>query len=181
MSENHPESSQPEPRDADAAEWDLDAEWEAARAATERDQASPPGAQACAHREPPAEISAYALLYTGFLLGPPSTLLGVLILMGRRFRLRPLIFALGICGATWLVSQGATLGLRADWTPASLQIMRTALNFIAGVVLLGFVTAKTDIQLAHTPKVWLNTGVFFLILLLISSSLSPTALFWLGR
>lgn len=181
MSHEDTPRSAPEPDAVELDDLDLDAEWAAARAAT-------PGApplrterQAHVRARPPAEISAYALLYTGFLLGPAASLLGVLILMGRRFGLRTFVFALGVCGASWCVAQGATLGLRASWSAEALLALRTLLNFGTGVVLLGFVKARTDLNLVHNRKVWLNTGVFFLILLLVSSSLSPTLLFWLGR
>lgn len=161
--------------------WDLDAEWEAARAATEQGRndasSSPPenGAQS------PAEISVYALLYTGFLLGPPASLLAVIILMGRRFRVRTFAFALGVCGASWCAAQGATLGLRASWTPEALQMLRTLLNFGTGVILLGFAMTRTEIVVVHNRKIWLNTAGFFLLLLIISFSLAPETLYWLGR
>ena len=175
-SRDAPDGERPEEDD-----WDLDAEWAAARAATPSAPAARADRHAHMRARAPAEISAYALLYTGFLLGPLASLLGVVILMGRHFRLRIFIFALGICGASWCVAQGATLGLRASWSPEALIALRTLLNFSTGVILLGFVAARTDIYRVHNRKVWLNTGVFFLILLLVSTSLSPTFLFWLGR
>lgn len=177
MSDNHAQPDAPLESEQEF-EWDLDAEWAQARAQTERADAKLAATQP---EPPPAEISVYALLYTGFLLGPAASLLGVLILMGRRFRLRTVIFALGVCGASWCIAQGVTFGLRSSWTPATLQMLRTLLNFGAGVILLGFIRAKTDIYLLHDRKVWLNTGVFFLLLFLISLSLSPELLFWLGR
>lgn len=172
------EYSMSDPTDAPAGDhphseddWDFDAEWEQARAATRAEQRSPPH----------AEISPYSMLYTGFLLGPPASLLALIMLLGRQLRLRSLLFGLGVCGTGWSILQAASFSLYPDWSPTAIQGLRTGINFCVGLVLLGFCLRNRSVLVVHDRQTLLNSVVFLLLLFLARASLSAEALWWLGR
>ncbi len=158
-------------------EWDFEREWARARAATERDQRR----RGRRREDEPAEISPYVLLYTGFLLGPPASWLAVLILMGRRFRARVAVFALGICGAAWVTSQAAVAGLAGHWSGVALQMLRTSNNFLVGLVLLWFLRRDASVTFVHDRQTYINTVIFGLLLVVLYASLPHAVLIWLGR
>lgn len=167
--------------EATQEEWDFEREWAEAREAAVRDGQPVVVGVAQAGEAEPADLSPYVLLYTGFLLGPPASLLSVLLLMGRGFRLRVAAFALGICGATWVTSQAATLGLIGHWPGVALQMLRTGDNFLAGLVLLWFLRREASVPFVHDRQTYMNTLIFAVLLVVLYVSLPHKVLLWLGR
>lgn len=185
MSDSHTEQTDragvDEPGAAD--DFDLEREWAEARRAAGLDESAAASDSRARDTdgEGLAEISPFVLLYTGFMLGPPATFLGVIILLGRRFELRTAAFALGICGAAWAIMQAATFGLAGDWSAMGLQVLRTGGNFAVGLVLLWFLARKTPVAFGHDRQTVVNTVVFVLLLVAAYSFLPQTVLVWLGR
>ncbi|MFP4598634.1 MAG: hypothetical protein ACLFVJ_10310 [Persicimonas sp.] len=156
-------------------------EWADARRAAGMDPERAGGRGSKVPDEPLAEVSPLTLLYTGFLLGPPTTFAVTLLLVGRKLRLRTLIFVLGVCGAAWCVIQAATFGLAGDWTVVELQMLRTGANFTGGLLLIWFLRVHTEAPFGHDRQTLINTAVLGALLVVGYVLLPDTALMWLGR
>lgn len=156
-------------------------EWADARRAAGMDPDPETRRRSKVPEEPLAEVSPLTLLYTGFLLGPPATFAVTLTLLGRKLRLRALIFALGACGAVWCVIQAATFGLAGGWSVVELQMLRTGANFAAGLLLLWFLRVHTEAAFGHDRQTLINTVVLGALLVVGYVLLPDEALVWLGR
>lgn len=160
---------------------DLEREWAEARQAAGLDAGPRSMRQAASSAVRAAEFSPYALLYTGFLLGPAATLVVTLLLIARHFELRAVVFAVGVCGVAWSGIQAATFGLAGQWSVVELQMLRTGVNFAGGLLLLWFLAKQTDVPMGHDRQTIMNTIVLVLLLVLGYTFLTPDVLIWLGR
>jgi hypothetical protein len=167
--------------EASDADFDLDAEWSRAREAAGLDAEAQSSARGEQLAEPLAEVSPLTLVYTGFFLGPPATLLVSILLMGRGLTLRSAAFALGVCGAGWCLIQAATFGLAGDWSVVELQVLRTAANFAMGLALIWYLRRHTDAAFGHDRQTLINTLVLGGVMVAVNLLLAESTLVWLGR
>lgn len=166
---------------ASEADFDLDEEWSRARQAAGLDAEAQSSARGEQLAEPLAEVSPLTLVYTGFFLGPPATLVIGLLLIGRGLNLRAAAFALGTCGAGWCLIQAATFGLAGDWSVVELQVLRTAANFAMGLALIWFLRRHTRAAFGHDRQTLINTLVLGGVMVAVMLLLPDTTLVWLGR
>lgn len=166
--------------DADA-EWDLDREWAEARV---RAGHAPYAYDPSGETPSPiaAIVSPFLLLYSGFFMGPWATFAVALLALSQRPTLRFVAFAASLCAAIWLLIQGVTMWLIEGWTLAQIQALRSAINFVLGVVMLFVVRGWTRGRLVHTRQTLTNTAALAALLIATyigwRTSVVPT---WLGR
>lgn len=151
---------------------ELEAEWaELGRA---------PGSAGTEER-PTLWIFPVVLLYTGFFFGPFVTVLLSALTLRRQFTPRAAGIILGTAGTAWCLLQGLSLARAAWWTELELQAMRSAFNFLTGVVTYAVVRAPALEGFRTTPRTLIVTLVVITIALLLFLATPPEILVALGR
>lgn len=104
------------------------------------------------HAEPSRDLFVFPLLimYTGFFFGPWGSALMAMHTLGWRVPPRMTVAFIGLAGTFWLVIFGITTATAHTWEAFTLQMVRTSLNFVLGVIL--YTWLRTTLRETHTPS-----------------------------
>jgi hypothetical protein len=161
--------------DVGGADWDLDAEWAAAR--IEAGHAGNP----FDYPTHEYEFLPMFLLYVGLFLGPLSPFVFAGLLLKRLMTLRGALIMLSSGAACWLALQGFTWMFSEEWTAFPLQLMRSSLNFGAGLVAFLVVRSETKSTHVRSRGTIFNTVIALVVALAVFFMVPKPWLMVLGR
>jgi hypothetical protein len=121
------------------------------------------------------------VMYTGFFFGPWGSALMAMHTMGWRVPPRMTVAFIGLAGTFWLAIFGLTSVTAYTWDAFTLQMVRTSLNFVLGLIL--YTWLKRTLRETHAPsqKTLARTLATIAALVGLFFAMGPRLLITLGR